>query len=307
MDSEADLLPYLVTFAQAAERGSFTAAAKALGLTQAAVSQRIQSLEKTLGKPLFQRPGGKALLTDAGRTLHTYAQRILELHLEARQEITGRAVPVTGDLLLAASTVPGEHLLPSLVPAFRQQFPHIHLRATVGDSQAVLGQVERGEASLGLVGQRSDNPHLEFQVFARDHVVLVIPAGHVLSKKKKVTLRQLAAHPLVLREVGSGLRHCVEKSLEKAGKSLADFTVAVELGSNEAVKEALANGVGIAFLSAYTVQKEIKSGLLRTLPVTDLHCDREMFVVWDKRRVLPIPARKFLHFLQSHPMLDTAP
>jgi DNA-binding transcriptional LysR family regulator len=307
MEADEGLLPYLVTFATAAELGSFTAAGRKLHLSQAAVSQRVHSLEKSLGKPLFERQGGKVRLTAAGRTLHDYAQRILELHREARQQITGLPISVEGRLLLAASTVPGEHLLPALVSGFRQQFPHIHLQATVGDSKAVLEQVERGTVSLGLVGQKNDSPHLEFRFLARDHVVLVVPAHHALSRKRKVTLRQLRSQPLVLREVGSGLRHCVEKSLEKAGTSLAAFNVAVELGSNEAVKEAVLQGVGVAFLSGYVVQKEVRSGLLHVLPVEGLHCDREMFIVWDKRRVLAAPVRRFLHYLETHPLQEAAP
>src|SRR6476659_9050196 len=92
-----DPLPHLDTFAEAAERASFTAAARALGLTQAAVSQRVQALERELGVPLFRRAGGKVELTDAGRKLHEYARRILDLHHEARREVTGKETPVTGE------------------------------------------------------------------------------------------------------------------------------------------------------------------------------------------------------------------
>jgi DNA-binding transcriptional LysR family regulator len=110
------------------------------------------------------------------------------------------------------------------------------------------------------------------------------------------------AQPVILREVGSGLRHCFEKSLDNAGHSPADLRIALELGSNEAIKEAVLRGVGIAVLSTYAVQKEIKAGQLHALVVSDLHCDREMFVVRDRRRVLPLPARLFLTFLESQPI-----
>src|SRR5438094_7105295 len=106
-------LPYLETFSKAAELSSFTGAAKALRLTQASVSQRVQALEKTLGTPLFKRQGGRVLLTDAGRKLYDYAQRILDLHRQARQLITGHDAPAGGELSLAASSIPGEHLLPA--------------------------------------------------------------------------------------------------------------------------------------------------------------------------------------------------
>jgi DNA-binding transcriptional LysR family regulator len=299
---EDEQLPHLETFSKAAELSSFTGAAKALRLSQAAVSERVQALERTLGKSLFQRRGGRVQLTEAGQKLYGYAQRILDLHREARCELTGQATPVGAELSLAASSIPGEHLLPALLSEFGQQHPHIRVRATVSDSMGVLDQVTRGKASLGLVGRKTDDPQLEFRHLARDRMVLVVPPGHALSRRKKVSVQQLSGHALVLREVGSGLRHCFEKSLERAGQSLADFRVALELGSNEAIKEAVRRGVGVAVLSTFAVQKEIQSGQLHGLKVTDLHCDRDLFLVWDRRRVLPLPARVFLQFLDTHPI-----
>jgi DNA-binding transcriptional LysR family regulator len=295
-------LPHLETFAKAAELNSFTGAAKALRLTQAAVSQRVQALEKALGTSLFDRAGGRVLLTEAGRTLYDYSQRILELHQAARQEITGHVAPVTGDLLLAASSIPGEHLLPAILSDFRPKHPSIRVHVTISDSMNVLAQVERGEVSLGLLGDKIDNPHLEFRYLASDRMVLVVPPGHALARRRHVTAPQLATHPLVLREVGSGLRHSFEKALEREGRSLADFQIALELGSNEAVKEAVQRGVGVAMLSGYAVQKEIKARQLLALNVRDLQVERDMYIVHDRRRVLPPPARTFLIFLEANPI-----
>ncbi len=307
MDHPDEQLPHLETFSKAAELSSFTAAAKALGLTQAAVSQRIQVLEKALDRSLFDRRGGRVLLTDAGKTLYAYAQRIADLHREARREVTGRDAVVTGELVIAASSVPGEHLLPALLAAFGQKHPHVRVRAGVGDSVAVMAQVERGEASVGMVGRKSDDPNLEFRFLAADRMVLVTPPGHALARKQKVTVDQLAAHPLIVREAGSGLRHCFEKSLERAGRSVTELRVALELGSKEAIKEAVLRGVGVAVLSTLAVQKEIKAGTLHVLEVEDIRCDREMFVVQDRRRVQSLTARLFLNFLDTNPLPELAP
>jgi DNA-binding transcriptional LysR family regulator len=298
-------LPHLQTFSKAAELSSFTGAAKALRLSQAAVSQRVQALEIALGTPLFRRLGGRVLLTQAGHKLYEYAQRILDLHREARREVTGHDAIVAGELVLAASSIPGEHLLPALLSVFGKEHPHIRVRATVSDSMGVMAQVERGEVSLGLVGRKAEDPSLEFRSLAHDRMVLVVPPDHALSKRKRVSVKQLPRYPLVLREVGSGLRHCFEKSLEKAGLALADLRVALELGSNEAIKEAVLQDVGIAILSTYAAQKELKGGQLHALEVSDLYCDRDMFIVRDKRRVLPLPARLLLIHLETHPI--TAP
>ncbi len=305
---EKDLqLPHLATFSKAAELSSFTGAAKALRLTQASVSQRVQALEKTLGTPLFKRQGGRVLLTEAGQKLYDYAQRILDLHREARRQITGRDAPAGGELSLAASSIPGEHLLPALLARFGQKHPDIRVRATVSDSERVIAQVERGEVSLGLVGRKINKPHLEFRYLASDRMVLVVPPGHALGARKKVSVKQLTRYPLILRETGSGLRHCFEKSLDRAGLSLADLPVALELGSNEAIKEAVLRGVGVAILSTYAVQKELRARQLHAVKVYDLHCDRDMYIVQDRRRVLPLPARRFLLFLDTHPVAAGTP
>jgi DNA-binding transcriptional LysR family regulator len=293
----AGQLPHLETFAEAAERGSFTAAARALGLTQGAVSQRVAALEAELGVPLFRRRGGRALLTEAGQRLHGYAQRIRALYREARQEVGGKPVPVTGELSLAASSVPGEHLLPALLSALRQKHPRVQVRATVADSEAVLAQVEHGRADLGLVGKRGDSPHLEYRCFGCDQMALVVPAGHAWARRKQVSLAELARQPLILREAGSGSRWCLEQALARAGKALGDLRVALELGSNEAIKEAVQEGLGVAVLSTQVVKKDVKARRLYALKVAGLPLLREMFAVWDRRRALPIPARLFLDLL----------
>ena len=297
-------LPHLVTFSEAAERSSFTAAARALGVTQAAVSQRVQALERELGVPLFRRGGGKVELTEAGRKLHDYARRILDLHHEARREVTGRAAPVEGELAIAASSIPGDYLLPALLAAFGPLHPRVRVRAAVSDSAGVIGQLERGEVSVGLVGRKPDDANLEARHLADDRMILVVPPGHALARKKSVPLDRLAAHPLVLREAGSGLRHSFEAALARAGLSLADLRVALELGSNEAIQGAVLRGVGVAVLSALAVRREVAAGRLVALEINGLCCDREMFVVTHRLRVLPVPARLFVNLIDARPVPD---
>jgi LysR family transcriptional regulator, low CO2-responsive transcriptional regulator len=151
-------LPNLETFLEAAERDTFTAAARDLGLTQAAVSQRIQQLEVALGAPLLRREGGRVSLTDAGRRLHEYARRIDDLTAEAWAAVTGRRAEPAGELVLAASSVPGQHLLPPTLAVFRRRHPRVRVRVSVSDTADVLRHVECGEAHLGLVCGRGAGP-----------------------------------------------------------------------------------------------------------------------------------------------------
>ena len=287
-------LPHLETFAEAAERGSFTAAARHLGLTQAAVSQRIQHLEASLRTTLFRRTSEGARLTDAGRRLHGYARRILALTAEARAAVTGVTEEIEGELVLAASSVPGQYLLPPLLTAFSERHPHVRVRMSVSDTAAVLQQVERGDAHLGLTGGRGETHHLEFRRLSGDELALVVPTGHPWRRKRRVTMKDLLAQPLVQREEGSGTRRCMERAVERAGVSPARLIVALELGSTEAVKGAVLGGAGAAVLSRRAVEREVKAGQLKAVAVEGLAFDRDIYVVRDRRRALPVPAELFL-------------
>jgi DNA-binding transcriptional LysR family regulator len=285
-------LPHLETFVEAAERGSFTAAARELGVSQAAVSQRVQQLEAAVSCSLFRRAEGRATLTEAGRTLHDYARRILALHDDARAALGGLRPVVAGELLLAASSVPGDHLLPGLLAAFHAKHPRVRARVEGGDTGTVLRLVEQGRAHVGLAGGRTDAAHLDFRPFARDRLVIVVPPGDPWRRRRSVTPAQLAARPLVLREGGSGSRWSLERAVAPA-----KLTMALELGSNEAVKEAVAAGVGPAVLSELAVRRDVEAGRLHALTVAGLDLERPLFVVTDSRRALPPAARAFLAHL----------
>jgi len=292
-------LPYLETFAKVAEHSSFTAAAKELGLTQAAVSQRVAALEQALRTALFERHGGRTLLTDAGRRLVPYAQRIFELQREAIGEVTGRPVELSGELSLAASSIPGEHLLPAMLSDFQHKFPNVRIRASVTDSCAVAKVVSEGEAHIGLLGSRVEGAHLDFRPFATDEMIVLTPPEHAWAKRQRMPLERLMEEPLILREPGSGSRRCLEQALAQAGRTLADFRIAMELGSNEAIKEAVRKQMGVSVISIHAVEKELKAGQFHAVRLSDLPLRRELYVVRDTRRALPATALAFLEFCQQ--------
>ncbi len=204
-------LPHLSTFVRAAEQGSFTAAAVALGITQAAVSQRMAALEGALRVSLFDRRAGRIALTDAGQRLYEYARRILDLHEQARKSLGGFHPSISGDLPIAASSVPGECYLPALLSSFRERFPQVHVRVTVNDSSLVMKDVAKGKATLGLVGQKAEQPSLESQPIGTDTLVLILAPKHRLAGRKSLSLKALAQEPLIIREPGSGSALCLEE------------------------------------------------------------------------------------------------
>jgi DNA-binding transcriptional LysR family regulator len=293
-------LPHLSTFAAVAERGGFTAAARDLKITQSAVSQRISLLEKELHASLFDRRAGRISLTEAGERLYRYVRQILDLHAQARTEIGGFRPAVAGDLPIAASSVPGEYFLPAVLSAFRESYPRVHVRATVSDSGSVIGDVEKGRATVGLVGQEAGRPSLECLPVGGDRLVLVVAKSHRWAARKRIPLKALAGEPLIVREVGSGSRFVLEKSLEQAGAPLSELNMMLELGSNSAIKDAVKRGLGVAFLSRLAVRREIDADELSAVAVGGLSLDRHFYLVYHRRRPLSSAATAFLHFLESH-------
>ncbi|QDV37556.1 LysR family transcriptional regulator [Tautonia plasticadhaerens] len=298
----SDELPHLGTFARVAERGSFTAAALDLGITQAAVSQRIALLERGLRVSLFDRRAGRIALTEAGHRLYDYARRILDLHEQARRDLGGHRPPISGDLPIAASSVPGECYLPALLSSFRQAYPRVHVRASAGDSGSVVRDVVAGRATLGLVGKEAGTPALESRPIGTDLLVLIVPPGHAWASREAISLKALAIEPLVIREPGSGSRRALEAGLERAGASLAGMNVALELGSNSAIRDAVRRRLGVAFLSRSAVQPDLDSGALRAVGVRGLDLARHLYVIHHGRRPLSPAASVFLHFLKAHPL-----
>jgi LysR family transcriptional regulator, low CO2-responsive transcriptional regulator len=300
-------LPHLATFAAVGERGSFTAAASDLGVTQAAVSQRIAMLEGELKVSLFDRRSGRASLTEAGRRLYAYARKILDLHGQARAEISGYRPAVAGDLPLAASSVPGEFFLPALLTAFHEKYPGIHVRAAVSDSGAVVRDVENGRAMLGLVGRDAEKTNLMCQPIGSDTLVLVVAPGHRWGKRKRVSLGELAREPLIIREPGSGSRFALEKGLQRGGAALADWNIMLELGSNAAISNAVRRRLGVAFLSRLTVRRELEADELREIAVSGLSLTRHFYVIHHRGRPLSPSASVFRNFLETHQLGDESP
>jgi len=289
-------LRLLKTFSAAAERESFTRAAEVLEVTQAAVSQQVSALEKELGADLFERRGRGVRLTEQGRRLYGYARQILDLVAEASRQVGEAEQDLSGNLRIATSTVPSEWLLPELLAEFRASWPHVRESLAVTDSSLATAAVESGEADVGFVGELPRASTLQARAVAEDELVLVVAASHPLAGKGSTTLKQLRHEAFIVREPGSGSRRCVERALEEHGVSSADFTIAMEVNSNDAIRAAVGGGVGVAFLSQRASRHEFG---LSSVKVRGFHPRRQLYVISDSRRVLPSPAQQFLTFVEQ--------
>jgi DNA-binding transcriptional LysR family regulator len=292
-------LRQLEIFVKVAEFGSFSRAAEALYLTQPTVSEHIRTLEGEMGLRLLDRLGRGAAVTRAGLLLLTYAQRILALSREARQAMDGFQGRMSGELLIGASTIPGEYVLPVLIGRFKEKYPDITTTVLIGDSQVVVDWVAEGRAELGVVGARPSTRGIEYRELMPDELVLVVRGAHAWRDREQVTLGELQAEPLLVRERGSGTRAALEMALVKIDADLGSFRIVGEMGSTQAIKQAVKAGVGVSLLSSRAVEEECRSGLLRCLRVRDLEVTRAFYLATHRERSRSPLADAFRAFLET--------
>lgn len=289
----------LEVFVKVAELGSFSRAAEALFLTQPTVSEHVRGLEEALGVQLLDRLGRGAVPTPAGEVLLTYARRVLGLMREARQAIDQFQGRLSGELIMGGSTIPGEYVLPALIGQFKAKSPEVSISLRVGDSSQVNEWVEEGRVEIGVVGARPASRALHARELMADEMVLAVPTHHPWNGRTEVTLADVRTQPLILRERGSGTRAAFERALAEVGVELGAFRIAGEMGSTQAVKQAVRAGVGITMISRRAVDDEVRARLLWSLKVRDLNVARAFFLVTHRDRTRSPLAQAFLEFVES--------
>jgi DNA-binding transcriptional LysR family regulator len=292
----------LEIFVKVAELGSFSRAAEALFLTQPTVSEHMRALEDELGVQLLDRLGRGAAATPAGTLLLGYAERMLALSREAAQAMAHFQGRVSGELVVGGSTIPGEYLLPALIGSFRAKYPDVTVSLRIGGSGEVQTWVEEGRVELGVVGAPPAARALEGRQLMADELVLVVPPEHAWASRNTVTLADLAAEPMIVRERGSGSREAFEQALKAVGLGLAAFRIVGEIASTQAIKQAVRAGVGLSIISRRAVEDECRAGLLVCVRLSDLTIVRAFHLVTHRDRSRSPLAQAFLAFVESHPL-----
>jgi DNA-binding transcriptional LysR family regulator len=292
-------LRHLSSLVAVAEERGFTRAAEALGLTQAAVSQHINALERELNVQLFDRGGRSTALTAPGKRLYDHARKILDMVETARREVGSAAPVVTGTLRIAASTVPARSLLPDLLAQFRNQYPQVRESVAVSDTAEATRKVAAGEADVGIVGEMPRDAKLSARPIGADELVLVVGRKHPLARRGSIDARELRDHALIVREPGSASRHCVERTLGEAGIAPAELKIAMEMNSHDAIAGAVERGLGAAFLSRATIERELAEGKLIEIGLGAVRVQRSLYVITSADNP-PSPAcRAFLSFVEA--------
>jgi len=292
-------LRQLEIFAKVAELGSFSRAAEALSLTQPTVSEHIRTLEDELGLRLLDRLGRGAAVTPAGRLLLAHAHRLLALSREARQAMDGFLGKMSGELLIGASTIPGEYILPPLIGGFKAKFPDISITLLIGDSQAAVDWVGDGRAELSVVGARLPHRGVDYHELMEDDIVVVVPAAHPWHGRAEITIEELRSEPLLIRERGSGTRAALERALADVRLDLGAFRVVGEMGSTQAIKQAVRANVGLSIVSRRAVNEDCRGGLLWCLRIANLTIARSFYLATHKERSRSPLAEAFRAFVEA--------
>lgn len=289
----------LEAFVSVVEERSFSRAADRLFLSQPTVSVHVRALEEDIGTRLLDRLGSEVVPTPAGKKLYRYARKILVLKDQALQDIQHFLGELSGSFELAASTIPGEYLLPPVLADFQHRYPNVKVVLHILDSERTIHKVREGEYFLGVVGSKGDERGLTYISFGEEELVVVFPAQHPLAQKEKVTLKDLQEIPLILREEGSGTRKAFEEGLKRRGMHLSQFKVVAELGSTTALKEGVKAGIGAAVISPQAVKDECHWGVMKAFRIEELGLERCFYLVKRSRRTLPPPVEELESFILS--------
>ncbi|MBZ5647383.1 MAG: LysR family transcriptional regulator [Acidobacteriia bacterium] len=285
----------LETFLMVAREGSFSRAAKKLFRTQPAVSQAVRKLEEDVGEPLFDRSSREGLLTDAGRVLHDYAQRLLNMRTEALGALEEMRQLQAGKLSIAANEFTCLYLLPVL-NEFRRLHPLVKITIQRSLASRIPGELLSHNAELGVLTFRPEDPLLRSIIVYRDELAFVVPRNHPLASAKQVTIRQLGAEYFVAHNVPSPYR---DKVLETFRKRRVPLHMPVELPTIEAIKKYVAMGNGVALIPLICVEPELARGDLVRVPARELTFDRKMRLVYRKHASLSHAAQAFLKVAES--------
>lgn len=286
-------------FCQVVELKSFTRAAEKLHLTQPTVSEGVRLLEETLGESLLDRMGREVLPTPAGKVLYRYARRILQLRDEAKRAVSELRESGGGLLSIGASTIPGAYLLPRLIETFSKEVPGAEVALKISGTGRVLDDLVQERLELALVGGMSNVRGLEWHACFGDELTLIVPPTHRWASRKVIEPAEMLEEPILLREAGSGTRTTLEQYLQQNKVEPAKLHVLAEMGSNEAVKQGVRGGLGIAVISGLSVSDEIERGDLVALKLAGDPLSRPFYLVQRSGRQLTSAGESFRNLVLS--------
>ncbi|MEZ0343940.1 MAG: selenium metabolism-associated LysR family transcriptional regulator [Caldimicrobium sp.] len=286
----------LEVFLKLYETRSFSKTAKELFLSQPTVTIHLKDLEKYLGVRLFDRDTRNVIPTRAGKVVYEYGKEMLRLYRQMEKELMPYKVLEGGMVEIGGSTIPGQYILPRIIKLFKEIYPKILVYLKVSDTQGVVEGIIKGEFDLGVVGAKLKQTELTFEPCCDDEIVLIAPSHF---DKDEITLEDLYKLPLIKREEGSGTWKNVIQRFEEMGLHPTKLNIVGEMGSTEAVKAVVKEGLGLSFVSKRAIELEVSLGLIREVKIKNFTINRKFYLVYFKNKKFSPVAEKFLKFFRK--------
>lgn len=269
----------LKVFQTVAHRLNFTKAAAELYITQPAVTKHIHELEHHFKVKLFERNGSGIKLTPAGESLRQQADQLFSFYQNLEFEMAGFSHDQKGKLRVGASTTVAQYVLPPVLAAFHQKFPHVQITLITNNTEQIENGLKNNEIDLGIIEGRSKNTSIKYSEFLKDEIVLVSSNKNAFAKKEIIKAAELKNIPLLLREPGSGTLEVISHALKLAGIKMRDLKIEMQLASTESIKSYLPYSDCLAFLSIHSILNELKRNELRIIDVKGLEIERYFYFI----------------------------
>jgi DNA-binding transcriptional LysR family regulator len=270
-----------------AAEGSFKRAADSLYVSQPAVSLQVQHLERQLDVPLFDRGGRRAQLTEAGQLLLSYGDRILSLCQETCRAIDDLQNLNGGTLIIGASQTTGTYLMPQMIGLFRKKYPDVSVQLHVHSTRRTAWSVANGQIDLAIIGGEIPadlQDSLEITPYAEDELALILPTSHPLAQMGSLPIEELFKLQFITLDSQSTIRKAIDRVLLDSGVDPRQLTIAMELNSIEAIKNAVQAGLGAAFISVTAIEKELQMGALQQVRIDGVVIKRMLLQIRNPNR-----------------------
>lgn len=289
----------MAVFLAAAETGSFSKAGHRLQMSQPAVSMQIRSLEKQLDVELFHRAGRHICLTEVGQALVPMARDLVNLSTSIHDVVASLENQVIGMLKLGCSTTAGKYVLPRMIAQFLEDHPAVQVTCHVGTRGSALKMLLDGQAHLAITSLHEPSRELEYRAFITDPVVLIVPPNHAWAQRQSIRVDELPKSKYILREITSGTQQTVVQGLTEHNMSVDDLSTVMVLGNSEAIHMAVAENIGVAFISRRAAVEGIKGGRVNEVPVDGLQMTQQLYMVRRAQRVATGAQAAFWEYVYS--------
>ena len=285
----------LRVFESVARHASFSRAAEELHLAQPTVSMQVKQLGQAVGLPLFEQIGKRIHLTDAGRRVQSTCSEIFDAWAGLEMQVADIKGLKQGQLRISAVTT-AKYVLPQLLGEFFHAHPGVDVSFDIGNRSAIVEKLQKNEDDFVIMGVPPRDMDIVSHPFAENPLVIIAPKNHPLARRQRIPLSKLAGEPFLVREQGSGTRLAIDRLLRDRGLKL---NIRMEIGSNEAIKQAVVGGMGLAILSLHALGPDAAPRSLVALNVEGFPIRRHWYIVHPAGKRLSVVARAFHDYLKQ--------